>query len=169
MRSSLRRAAIRPSSTLSPLPAAVPGRCTFGKGRWAGLAAIARAIDIPVATGEHEYTKYGFKELIAQGGADIVQPDVGRVGGITEWLKVAHMAHAFNLPVAPHAVQLVHLHLACCTPNLKVVEYLGVSEESDRIWYTDFPEPRDGQWSPDPDRPGLGLELNPESVRKYEV
>ena len=84
----------------------------------AGLAAIARAIDIPVATGEHEYTKYGFKDLISQGGADIVQPDVGRVGGVTEWMKVAHLAHAFNLPVAPHAVQLVHLHLACCTPNL---------------------------------------------------
>src|SRR5262249_55166304 len=61
----------------------------------AGLAEIARRIDIPVATGEHEYTKYGFKELISQGGADIVQPDVGRVGGVTEWLKVAHLAHAF--------------------------------------------------------------------------
>ena len=135
----------------------------------AGLAAIARAIDIPVATGEHEYTKYGFKSLIAAGGADIVQPDVGRVGGVTEWMKVAHMAHAFNLPVAPHAVQLVHLHLACCTPNLKVVEYLGVAEEGDRVWYTEFPEPRDGQWSPYPDRPGLGLELSPDAVRKYAV
>jgi len=135
----------------------------------AGLAAIARAIDIPVATGEHEYTKYGFKELISQGGADIVQPDVGRVGGVTEWLKVAHLAHAFNLPVAPHAVQLVHLHLACCTPNLKVVEYLGVSEEADRVWYTEFPEPRDGYWSPYPDRPGLGLELSPTAISKYAV
>jgi L-alanine-DL-glutamate epimerase-like enolase superfamily enzyme len=135
----------------------------------AGLAAIARAITIPVATGEHEYTKYGFKELIAQGGADIVQPDVGRVGGVTEWLKVAHLAHAFNLPVAPHAVQLVHLHLACCTPNLRVVEYLGVSEASDRVWYTEFPEPRDGMWSPYPDRPGLGLELDPTAVRRFSV
>jgi len=135
----------------------------------AGLAAIARAITIPVATGEHEYTKYGFKELIAQGGADIVQPDVGRVGGVTEWLKVAHLAHAFNLPVAPHAVQLVHLHLACCTPNLKVVEYLGVSEAGDRIWYTEFPEQRDGLWSPFANRPGLGLELNPEAVQRYAV
>jgi L-alanine-DL-glutamate epimerase-like enolase superfamily enzyme len=135
----------------------------------AGLAAIARAIDIPVATGEHEYTRYGFKELIAQGGADIVQPDVGRVGGVSEWLKVAHLAQAFNLPVAPHAVQLVHLHLACCTPNLKVVEYLGVSEESDRVWYTEFPEPRDGYWSPYPDRPGLGLELDPDAVLKFSV
>jgi L-alanine-DL-glutamate epimerase-like enolase superfamily enzyme len=134
-----------------------------------GLAAIAKAIDIPVATGEHEYTKYGFKELIAQGGADIVQPDVGRVGGVTEWMKVAHLAHAFNLPVAPHAVQLVHLHLACATPNLRVVEYLGVSEETDKIFYTEFPEPKDGMWSPYPDKPGLGLELNPKSVEKYRV
>ncbi len=135
----------------------------------AGLAAIARAIDIPVATGEHEYTKYGFKELITQGGADIVQPDVGRVGGVTEWLKVAHLAHAFNLPIAPHAVQLVHLHLACCTPNLKVVEYLGVSEETDRIMFTEFPQPKNGMWSPYPDRPGLGLELNPKAVERYAV
>ncbi len=135
----------------------------------AGLAAIARAIELPVATGEHEYTKYGFKELIAQGGADIVQPDVGRVGGITEWLKVAHLAHAFNLPVAPHAVQLVHLHLACATPNLKVVEYLGIIEEADRVWFTEFPEPKDGRWSPYPDRPGLGLELDPDAVERYAV
>jgi len=135
----------------------------------AGLAAIARAIDIPVATGEHEYTKYGFKALIEAGGADIVQPDVGRVGGVTEWLKVAHLAHAFNLPVAPHAVQLVHLHLACATPNLKVVEYLGVSEETDKLFYTEFPEPKDGLWSPYADRPGLGLELDPHAVERYAV
>ena len=105
-----------------------------------GLAEIRRAIDIPVATGEHEYTKFGFRELIAAGAADIVQPDVGRVGGVTEWLKVAHMAHGFNLPVAPHSVQLVHLHLACVTPNLKVVEYMNTSLEGDRIWYTEFPQ-----------------------------
>jgi L-alanine-DL-glutamate epimerase-like enolase superfamily enzyme len=135
----------------------------------AGLAAVARAIDLPVATGEHEYTKYGFRELIAQGGADIVQPDVGRVGGVTEWLKVAHLAHAFNLPVAPHAVQLVHLHLACATPNLKVVEYLGVAEEVDRVWYTEFPAPKDGRWSPSPDRHGLGLALDPTAVKLYAV
>lgn len=129
----------------------------------------SRATTIPVATGEHEYTKYGFKDLIVRGGADIVQPDIGRVGGVTEWMKVAHLAHSFNLPVAPHAVQLVHLHCACATPNLKVVEYLGVSERSDRVWYTEFPEPKNGTWTPYKDRPGLGLELNPASVRKFKV
>ena len=134
-----------------------------------GLAEIRQAINIPVATGEHEYSKYGFKDLITRGGADIVQPDVGRVGGVTEWMKVAHMAHAFNLPVAPHAVQLVHLHLGCATPNLKVVEYLGTALEGDRVWYTEIPEPKDGMWAPFPDRPGLGLELDPHAVEKWSV
>ena len=134
-----------------------------------GLIKVSQAIDMPVATGEHEYTKYGFKELLTRGAVDIVQPDVGRVGGITEWLKVAHMAHAFNLPVAPHGAQLVHLHLACATPNLKLVEYLGVVEKMDRFFYTSFPEPLNGMWSPYADRPGLGLELDPAVVKKYTV
>ncbi len=134
-----------------------------------GLAAVAKAIDIPVATGEHEYTKYGFRDLIVRGGADIVQPDVGRVGGISEWMKVAHLAHAFNLPVAPHAYQLVHLHLACATPNLKIVECLGTVEAADRIFYTSFDEPRNGVWSPDPHKHGLGLELDPSAVKHYAV
>ena len=122
-----------------------------------------------MATGEHEYTKYGFKELISRGGADIVQPDVGRVGGVTEWMKVAHLAHSFDLPVAPHSVQLVHLHLACATPNLKVVEYMNVALAGDRVWYTEFPDQKDGMWAPYPDRPGLGLELDPEAVERCSV
>jgi L-alanine-DL-glutamate epimerase-like enolase superfamily enzyme len=80
-------------------------------------------------------------------------------------MKVAHLAHAFNLPVAPHAYQLIHLHLACATPNLKVVEYLGTAEAVDKIVYKEWPEPKDGMWSPDPDKPGL--ELDPVAVEKY--
>lgn len=134
-----------------------------------GLAMVSSATTIPVATGEHEYTKFGFKDLIARGGADIVQPDIGRVGGVTEWMKVAHLAHAFNLPVAPHAYQEIHLHVACATPNLKVVEYLGVVEAGCKRWYKDFQEPVKGMWSPDPKKPGLGLELDLDAVRKFKV
>ena len=134
-----------------------------------GLARVADATSIPVATGEHEYTKFGFRELISRGGADIVQPDVGRVGGVTEWMKVAHLAHSFDLPVAPHSVQLVHLHLACATPNLKVVEYMNVALAGDRVWYTEFPDQKDGMWAPYPDRPGLGLELDPDAVARFSV
>ena len=134
-----------------------------------GLAEVRRAIDIPVATGEHEYTKFGFRDLISRGGADIVQPDVGRVGGVTEWMKVAHLAHSFNLPVAPHALRLVHLHLACATPNLKLVENLGIEAETDGVWYTEVPQQKEGTWSPFPDRPGLGLDLDPYAVEKWAV
>ncbi len=134
-----------------------------------GMAEIRRAIDIPIAAGELESGKYKFRELIAGGAVDIAQPDVGRVGGVTEWMKVAHLAHAFNLLVAPHAVQLVHLHLACATPNLKAVEYLGSLLECDNLWYTQIPEPKDGMWSPFPDKPGLGLELDPYAVEKWAV
>ena len=96
-----------------------------------------------------------------------MQPDIGRVGGVTEWMKVAQMAHAFNLPVAPHAFQLVHLHVACATPNLRIVEYLGVNEEFDKLVYTEFPEPAGSMWSPNPDKPGLGLELRADVVKRY--
>ena len=134
-----------------------------------GLARIRNAIDIPLATGEQEYSKIGFRELISAGAVDIVQPDVATVGGVTEWMKVAHVAEAFNIPVAPHLVQLVHLHLACATPNLKVVEYMSVAEEADREWYTEVPQHRDGMLSPFPDKPGLGLELDPYAVEKWAV
>jgi len=134
-----------------------------------GLAAVARATKMPVATGEHEYTKYGFKELLARGAADILQPDVSRVGGVSEWIKVAHMAHGFNLPVANHSQHLISLHLACATPNLLAVEYLGIIEEADKFFYTEIPMPKDGMLSPFPDKPGLDLELKPEVIKKYQV
>ena len=134
-----------------------------------GLASVVKAIEIPVATGEHEYTKYGFRALIEGGGADIVQPNAARMGGVTEWLKVVHLAQAFNLPVAPHATQLVHLHLACATPNLLTVEYLAGHEEADEIIYTECPRPKDGLWAPHPEKPGLGLDLDPNSLAKYSV
>jgi D-galactarolactone cycloisomerase len=120
--------------------------------------------------GEHEYTKYGFRDLLIAGGADIVQPDVHRVTGITEWMKVAAMADAFNLPVAPHAVSLVHLHCAMATPNLKVVELLGAEENSNKVWWTEVPPyGDDGTWAPFEDRPGLGLEINPDALKNNAV
>lgn len=135
-----------------------------------GLAQVAQNTTIPVATGEHEYTKYGFRDLLVAGGADIVQPDVHRVTGITEWMKVAAMADAFNLPVAPHAVSLVHIHCAMATPNLKVVEVLGAEENSHPIWWAEVPPYNDdGTWQPYADRPGLGLEINPDSLRNNVV
>lgn len=134
-----------------------------------GLAEIRRATTIPLASGEMEYTKYGFRDLITGGGADIVQPDVVRVGGVTEWMKVAHMAEAFNLQVAPHMAQLVHMHVCCAIPNLKAMEYANMYLAADEVWYTEFPTQKDGFLTPYHDKPGLGLELDPYSVEKWSV
>lgn len=134
-----------------------------------GLAAIAKAISIPVATGEHEYTKYGFRDLISAGAVDIVQADIGRVGGVTEWMKIAHLAAAHNLPMAPHAYSLLHLHPAMATPNLMVVEMLDIEWLPMQKWLVNPPQPKNGHWKPDPNRPGNGIELNPRAVEKYRV
>ena len=134
-----------------------------------GLAAVSNATNIPVATGEHEYTKHGIADLIMRKGADIVQPDIGRVGGVTEWMKAAVLADGFNLPVAPHAYALFHLHCAMATPNLKVVEMLGAEENSNKHWFKEVPEQVNGMLKPFSDRPGFGLELDPDTVRNYSI
>ena len=130
-----------------------------------GLAQIAQATTIPVATGEHEYTKYGFRDLLTAGVADIVQPDIYRVSGITEWMKISAMSDAFNLSVAPHAVSPVRVHCAMATLNIKVVEVLGAEEHSNRVWWTETPPYDGGTWKPFADRPGLGFELNPDALK----
>jgi L-alanine-DL-glutamate epimerase-like enolase superfamily enzyme len=134
-----------------------------------GLAQVARATSIPIATGEHEYTKFGFRDLITTGAVDIVQADIGRVGGVTEWMKVAHMAAAFNLPMAPHAYCLLHLHPAMATPNLMVVEMLGIEWDGMKKWLIDPALPKDGYWKPDPSRPGNGVEVDPHAIEKYRI
>ena len=134
-----------------------------------GLAQIAQATTIRVATGEHEYTKYGLRDLLTAGAADIVQPDIYRVSGITEWMKVSAMSDAFNLPVALHAVSLVSVHCAMPTPNIMVVEVLGAEEHSNRVWWTETPPYDGGTWKPFADRPGLGLELNPDALKNNVI
>lgn len=89
---------------------------------------LAQALAIPIAIGESERTRYNFKPWIVRRGADILQPDVGRAG-ISETIKIAHMAETFNMPVAPHlSVGLgicigASLHVAAAIPNLYLLEY----------------------------------------------
>jgi L-alanine-DL-glutamate epimerase-like enolase superfamily enzyme len=133
-----------------------------------GLAQVAAATTIPVATGEHEYTKYGFRDLLSAGAADIVQSDIAQVGGVTEWLKIAHLTEAFNLPLAPHAWCLLHLHPALASPNLMTLEWLDLEELGIAFWFVDHPTPKDGTIEPD-DRPGNGLVIDPHAVEKFRV
>lgn len=89
-----------------------------------GHVRLAAHSTIPIAVGESIYSISHFREYLAAGGCGIVQPDVARIGGITPWLKVAHMAEAFNVKVAPHFLMELHLSLTCAVPNSLYLEHI---------------------------------------------
>ena len=136
----------------------------------AGAARVAAALDLPIAAGEVEQTRWAFRDLIAAGAADILQPDVTVVGGVTEWLKAATLASAHGLPVAPHYFSEVHAHLVAATPGAIGVEYFY--PDADIISFDpllqDPLRPRDGR-IPLPERPGVGLDLIPQAVEQLRV
>ncbi len=85
---------------------------------------LARHTSVPIAVGESLYSISQFKDYLQAGACSIVQVDVGRIGGITPWLKVAHMAEAFNVAVCPHFLMELHVGLCCAVPNSRWVEYI---------------------------------------------
>lgn len=111
-------------------------------------ARLAAATSVPIAVGESLYSLSQFKDYLTAGAAAIVQVDVARIGGITPWLKVAHMAEAFNVPVCPHFLMEVHAALVCAIPNAPWLEYIpqldaitgeGLRIEDGRAWASQDP------------------------------
>ncbi len=137
---------------------------------YAGHAKIAQATSIPIATGENEYTRYGFRDLIAHGGVAILNADAVILGGVTEFMKVAAYAQAHDLDVAPHGDQNVHVHLVAAISNGLIVEYYR--DSVDPMWRKMFRETLmlndDGTLSP-PAAHGLGIEPNEEALAPYRV
>lgn len=86
--------------------------------------ALAASTSVPIAVGESMYSISQFKDYLVSGGASIVQVDVARIGGITPWMKVAHMAEAHNVPVCPHFLMELHVSLVCAIPNAPWLEYI---------------------------------------------
>ncbi|TNJ67978.1 galactonate dehydratase [Paenibacillus hemerocallicola] len=139
------------------------------------LKEIARYTSCPIATGERMYTRWGFKELLAQGVVDIIQPDLSHAGGILETRKIAAMAEAYDVAVAPHCplgpIALAScLQLDTCSPNAFIQEQsLGIhyNKGSDLLDYLKDPSVfayKDGFVS-NLTAPGLGIEVNEEKVR----
>ncbi len=90
----------------------------------AAHARLAAGTSVPVAVGESLYSLSQFKDYLASGACSVVQADVARVGGITPWLKIAHMAEAFNVPVCPHFLMELHVSLVCAVQNAPWLEYI---------------------------------------------
>lgn len=140
------------------------------------LKAIASYTVTPIATGERMFTRWDFKSLLESGAADILQPDLSHAGGIWEVRKIAAMAEAYDVAVAPHCplgpiALAASLQLDFCTPNAFIQEQsLGIhyNEGSDLLDYLADPgvfEYKDGYVAA-LDKPGLGIEINEEKVRE---
>jgi len=128
-----------------------------------GLKRYKKSTDLPLGTGEHEYTRFGCRDLILSEAADIVQMDFTRAGGFTEALKVAAMTQAWNLKFAPHAMENIHIHLMSAIPNSLYLERLILFEDLTNLTYKNCPTPKEGYMKLT-EMPGLGLELNWEFI-----
>ncbi len=89
-----------------------------------GHVRLSQSTTLPVAVGESLYSHLHFREYLQLGACSIVQVDVARIGGITPWLKVAHLAECFNVPVCPHFLMELHVSLCAAVPNARWVEYI---------------------------------------------
>lgn len=135
-----------------------------------GHRKIAQATSIPIATGENEYTLFGFRDLVSHEAAAILNADAKILGGVTEFMKVAALAQAHGLDVAPHGTQDIHIHLVAAIPNGLMLEYYR--DTHDPMWKHTYVEPLmlndDGTVSP-PNVPGIGVEPNYEALGRYRV
>jgi L-alanine-DL-glutamate epimerase-like enolase superfamily enzyme len=129
-----------------------------------GHVRLKERLEVPLAIGETLFAREEFALYLERGAADILQPDVTRLGGLTNWLKVAALAEAHHRPISPHLMPEVAVHLACGLPNVATVEYMP--------WFfpvfTEVPAIAKGRLTP-LKRPGLGLELDADAVEKYRV
>jgi len=134
-----------------------------------GLREVGRATSIPMASGENEYTRYGFRDLLEHGQPGILNPDVQFVGGVTEFMKIAALAQAHDIPVAPHGYHDLHVQLATAIPNGLLVEYnppewdpLVAALQVNGLVLAD------GYVSP-PGGPGFGLVMDEVALAAYRV
>lgn len=134
-----------------------------------GHALLKRAHPtVKFTTGEHEFSRYGFRKLVEGRNLDIVQPDVMWVGGLTELLKVSALAAAYDIPVVPHASGPYSYHFVVSQSNSPFQEYLANSPDGKSVLpvfgnlFTNEPIPTQGYLDVSIlDKPGFGLELNP--------
>ncbi|MBE2276437.1 MAG: mandelate racemase/muconate lactonizing enzyme family protein [Rhodobacteraceae bacterium] len=129
-----------------------------------GHARLAERSDVPIAVGESLYSPGQFADYMQARACSIVQVDVGRVGGITPWLKVAHMAEAMNLAVCPHFLMELHVSLVCAIPNSWMLEYIP---QLDPITETRL-DIRNGLAHP-PDTAGLGIGWDEDAIARQVV
>jgi L-rhamnonate dehydratase len=129
---------------------------------------------VPIAGGEHEFTIFGFRELLEANALDYIQFDTNRVGGISQARKISALAESFQVPVVPHAGQMHNYHVVMANLNSPIAEFfpmVDVEVGNELFWYIfdGEPVPVDGYIDLDDNTPGLGLTVNEESLKRFKV
>ena len=135
-------------------------------------AELAAAVDVPIALGENEYTRYRFRDILVKRAADIIQPDIIHAGGITECKRIVSMASAWQVPYVPHIYSTVglvgSLHLIASTSNAFIAEYIkGRGEWPLRNELFTEPLKIERGCIEVPKGPGLGIKLREDALEKY--
>jgi L-alanine-DL-glutamate epimerase-like enolase superfamily enzyme len=124
---------------------------------------LAERAGLPIAVGESLYSVLHFREYLERRACSIVQVDAGRIGGITPWLKVAHMAEAFNVAVSPHFLMELHVSLCCAVPNARWLEYIPQLDD-----LTTAPVTMANGTAVPPSDPGIGIPWNMEAIHRLK-
>ena len=137
---------------------------------YCGYKKVAESTVIPIATGENEYTRYGFRDLISCNAASIYNADAQILGGITEFMHVASLTSSHDLSIAPHGDQEIHIHLVGAISNGLILEFYreSIDENRGNLFIEKLKLDNDG-FIIVPDRPGLGFTPNYEFLEKFRV
>ena len=130
-----------------------------------GMARIASEGGLPIAAGENLHTIYEFRHTIEDAKIAFPEPDVSNIGGITNWMRVAKLAYAHNLPVTSHGVHELHLHLLAAIPNASLLEVHSFGLER---FITNPPALKDGIMKAS-DAPGHGVQFAWEGLDEFEI
>ena len=133
-------------------------------------AALRRALPFPVSTGEHEYTRWGFKALMDAGAADVLQPDVLWAGGVTELVKICALASTYEVEVVPHAHAVATIQVLAAQPAslCPMLEFLMNHSIVHQFFFKEPVEPRNGVVTL-PDGAGMGVEIDDGKVQRRQV
>jgi L-alanine-DL-glutamate epimerase-like enolase superfamily enzyme len=139
-----------------------------------GYAELNNMQMIPIAGGEHEFSLFGFKQLLDAKALSYIQYDTNRVGGITAAQKINALAEAYQIPVVPHAGQMHNYHLTMANINCPISEFFPVHdvEIGNELFYYIFqgdPAPKDGYIDLDDNLPGLGISLTDKFIKDFNI
>ena len=128
-----------------------------------GLARVSAALDTPIASGETEYARYGFRRMIELRSADVLMPDLQRSGGVSEFMRVSQMAAAYDIPVSSHLFPEMSIQVLGALSNALFLEYMP--------WFSDLYQERlefDAGFAIVPERPGWGFTFDLDRIAHLE-